>query len=290
MIEDRLAGWLSQGLAGAAPALGLSGDLPTPELLAPKQKDHGDFATNVALGLAARAGRPPREVAQAIVDALPPASFVERVEIAGPGFINVFVTHDWLHEALRDVVKEGAAYGRGPRNGRRVQVEFVSANPTGPLHVGQARNAALGDAIARSLDAAGWDVHREYYFNDAGGQMDRFGASVVARYLQLAGVEADVPDDGYHGDYIAELARDIFQTKGWRACVPRAPSACWCGSGARSIDSASRSTTTSRRPPSTRRGRSPRPSSVCGRRATPTSPRGPCGSGPRRSATTRIAR
>ena len=190
------------------------GDAPEPELSAPRQKDHGDFATNVALTLAGRLGRPPREVAQAIVDAMPPASFIEKVEVAGPGFINLFVTDDWLHEVLRTIAREGGSYGRAEPHGRRVQVEFVSANPTGPLHVGHARNAALGDAIARLLEAAGWAVEREYYFNDAGGQMDRVGASVEAAYLDLAGREAEWPEDGYRGAYVTELARDILASQG----------------------------------------------------------------------------
>jgi len=196
VIEDQLVAWIGEGLVAAAPTLGLEGDLPVPELLAPKQKEHGDFATNVALGLAKRAGRPSREVAQAIVDALPRAPFVERVEIAGPGFLNVFTTDEWLHAALRDVVAAGEAYGRAAANGRRVQVEFVSANPTGPLHIGHARNAVLGDALARLFEAAGWIVEREYYFNDAGRQMDRFAASIEARYLQALGREAEVPEEG----------------------------------------------------------------------------------------------
>ena len=214
MIEDQLVAWIGEGLVAAAPTLGLEGDLPVPELLAPKQKEHGDFATNVALGLAKRAGRPSREVAQAIVDALPRAPFVERVEIAGPGFLNVFTTDEWLHAALRDVVAAGEAYGRAAANGRRVQVEFVSANPTGPLHIGHARNAVLGDALARLFEAAGWIVDREYYFYDAGRQMDRFAASIEARYLQALGREAEVPEEGYHGAYLVPIAEDIRAERG----------------------------------------------------------------------------
>ena len=214
MIEDQLVALIEQALEAAAPSLGIDGDLPTPELLAPKQREHGDFATNVALGLAKRAGRPPREVAQAIVDALPPAPFLEKAEVAGPGFLNLFTTDEWLHDALRDVVASGDSYGRAEPHGRRVQVEFVSANPTGPLTLGHARNAAIGDALARLLEATGCSVEREYYFNDSGGQMDRFGASVEARFLQLAGRNAEVPEDGYHGAYIEDLAREIFETEG----------------------------------------------------------------------------
>ncbi len=208
-IEDRLAEVVREALDASASELGLGDDLPPVEITTPKLKEHGDFATNVALALAGRAGRPAREVAEVIVRHLPRTSYVERAEVAGPGFVNLFVTDDWLHEALRDVARLGPAYGRADRLGRSVQVEFVSANPTGPLHVGHARNAVIGDAIASVMDAAGWDVQREYYFNDAGRQMDLFGASVEARYLQRFGRDAEVPDEGYHGGYIGDVAQEI---------------------------------------------------------------------------------
>ncbi|HEY6567036.1 MAG TPA: arginine--tRNA ligase [Actinomycetota bacterium] len=213
-IESQLTEWLREALAAAAPGLGIDGDLPTPELLAPKQKEHGDFATNVALTLATRAGMPPRKVAQAIADAASPVPFVEKVEIAGPGFLNITTTDAWLHDALRGVVAEGEGYGRAAPTGRRVQVEFVSANPTGPLHIGHARNAALGDALGRLLEAAGETVEREYYFNDAGRQMELFGASVTARYLEVIGRDAQMPEDGYRGAYLVEVARDIQREHG----------------------------------------------------------------------------
>jgi len=214
VIERQLQDWLVDGLRSAATTLGLDGDLPVPALEEPRQKEHGDFATNFALGLAKRADRSPREVAQVLVDALAPAPFVERVEVAGPGFINIWTTDQWLHEVVRSIVSQGSGYGHADPNGSRVQVEFVSANPTGPLHVGHARNAVLGDAVARLLDAAGFTVEREYYFNDAGGQMDRFGASVEARYLQALGRDAEVPEDGYHGDYVTAYALDIVRNFG----------------------------------------------------------------------------
>jgi len=213
-MEDRLASLLGEALARLDDELGLRGEPPAVEISKPKLREHGDFTTNVALALAGRAGRAPREVAALVVANLPPAPFVERVEIAGPGFINIFTTEGWLHDALREVAIRGEAYGRAEPNGLRVQVEFVSANPTGPLTLGHARNAVIGDAMARLLGFTGWTVEREYYFNDAGGQMDRFGASVEARYLQLVGRDAEVPDDGYHGDYIADLARGILEDEG----------------------------------------------------------------------------
>ncbi len=214
MIEDQLVDLLARALRVAAPSIGIDGELPTPELIVPKHREHGDFATNVALGIATRAGRPPREVAQTIADALDPAPFLQRAEVAGPGFLNLFTTDDWLHDALRQVVDRGDSYGRAQPSRRRVQVEFVSANPTGPLTLGHARNAAIGDALARLFEATGWSVEREYYFNDAGGQMDRFGASVEARFLQLTGRHAEVPEDGYHGSYVDDLARGVLETEG----------------------------------------------------------------------------
>jgi arginyl-tRNA synthetase len=218
VIEDDLRGWFRSGLEAAAPELGLDGELPEPEVMEPRQKEHGDFATNVALEVASRIAASPRTVAEAIVAALPPAAFVRKVEVAGPGFINVFLTEGWLHDVLRRIAAEGAAYGMAPRTERRVQVEFVSANPTGPLHVGHARNAVLGDTLARLLDAAGWTVEREYYYNDAGGQMDRFGASVDASYLSHLGRPTEIPEDGYHGAYIDELGRELaVEEPGWAA-------------------------------------------------------------------------
>ncbi len=212
MIEDALADLLRSALASSG--LDLDGEPPEIVLTKPKQKEHGDFATNLALQVAGRVGKPPLEVAEIIVANLPSSDVVESKEIARPGFINFRVRDDWLHRALRDVAARGAAYGRSAPSGRRVQVEFVSANPTGPLTLGHARNAAIGDALARLFEFTGWEVLREYYFNDAGGQMDRFGDSVVARYLQAVGREAEVPDDGYHGSYVADIARDILHAKG----------------------------------------------------------------------------
>jgi arginyl-tRNA synthetase len=212
MIEERLADLLRAALASSG--LELDGEPPPIELTKPRQKEHGDFATNLALTLSARVGRPPREVAEAVVAALPDSDLVGAAEVAGPGFINLRLTDGWLHEALRDAVALGPRFGRTEPHGRRVQVEFVSANPTGPLTLGHARNAAIGDAIARLLEATGWDVEREYYFNDAGGQMDRFGASVEARYLQLLGADTEVPEDGYHGDYVGDLAREVLADEG----------------------------------------------------------------------------
>ena len=214
MIEERLAAVLSEALASVAPSFGLHEPMPSPELERPRRKGFGDFSTNLAMVVATRVGAKPRELAEAIVAALPPAPFLENAEVAGPGFINLWTTDDWLHDVLRTIVREGDRYGGDGPTGEQIQVEFVSANPTGPLTIGHARNAAIGDALARVLIFVGNDVQREYYFNDAGGQMDRFGASVEARYLQLLGRDAEVPEDGYQGEYITDLARLILEAEG----------------------------------------------------------------------------
>src|SRR5215831_5242642 len=160
MIQSTLVDALAEAARTAAPGLGLDpGAVPEPGLERPRQKEHGDWATNLALVLASRAGRKPREVAEAVAAHLGDMGVVDRVEVAGPGFINVFLRSTWLANALRRVLDEGDQYGRSKAGeGRRVQVEFVSANPTGPLHIGHARNAVLGDAIASLLEATGHRV------------------------------------------------------------------------------------------------------------------------------------
>lgn len=179
----------------------------------PKVAAHGDVATNVAMQLAKPARRNPRELAQAIVDALmalpEAAALVESAEIAGPGFINLRVTAAARQAVIAVVAEQGATFGRAPRNGEKILVEFVSANPTGPLHVGHARQAALGDAICRLYDANGWDVTREFYYNDAGNQINNLAISVQARARGLSTDSPEWPADGYKGDYILDIARDF---------------------------------------------------------------------------------
>ncbi|HEY0178905.1 MAG TPA: arginine--tRNA ligase, partial [Dokdonella sp.] len=184
------------------------GDAPAFVVERTKSREHGDFATNVALLLAKPAGRKPRELAAALVAALPASERVAKVEIAGPGFINFFLSPAAYRDELLGMLELGAAYGRNRAGaGHTAGVEFVSANPTGPLHVGHGRNAALGDCIARVLDANGWSVVREFYYNDAGNQIHNLALSVQAR---ARGVEPDQdgwPADGYRGDYIKDVAR-----------------------------------------------------------------------------------
>jgi arginyl-tRNA synthetase len=209
-IQDTLTRLLADAAAAAAPELGLDpADVPAPELLTPRMKEHGDWSTNIALVMAPRAGRPPRAVAEAIAAHIRIDDLIQKVEVAGPGFINLFLSYRWLHDLLAEILERGPGYGRAEPIGQRVQVEFVSANPTGPLHVGHARNAALGDSMARVLEASGYGVEREYYWNDTGTQMELLGASVEARYLELFGIEAEVPEGGYRGAYLRDLAEEI---------------------------------------------------------------------------------
>ncbi|AUT45495.1 arginine--tRNA ligase [Achromobacter sp. AONIH1] len=200
-------------LIQAAVAQSLPDAQPNVLLERPKVAAHGDVATNVAMQLAKPAKRNPRELAQAIVDALmaqPDArALVESAEIAGPGFINLRVTPAARQAVIATVAEQGASYGRAPRTGEKILVEFVSANPTGPLHVGHARQAALGDALCRLYDASGWDVTREFYYNDAGNQIENLAISVQARARGLTPDSPEWPADGYKGDYISDIARDF---------------------------------------------------------------------------------
>jgi len=180
-----------------------------------RDRSHGDFTSNVAMMLAGRCARRPRELAQAIVDALPASDRITQVEIAGPGFINFHLREGASLEVVDDILNRGPAYGRSNvGQGRAVQVEFVSANPTGPLHVGHGRGAAYGATVANLLEAIGNTVHREYYVNDAGRQMDILGTSVWLRYLELTGEELAFPSNGYQGDYVWDIAATLHRDHG----------------------------------------------------------------------------
>lgn len=179
-----------------------------PQLDHTKDPSHGDLATNIAMVLAKEAKRAPRDLATLLVAALPPNGLIERTEIAGPGFINFFLSQTSNTQAIRDVLAAGAQFGQSDvGQGRKVQVEFVSANPTGPLHVGHGRGAAIGDSLCRLLTATGWQVHREFYYNDAGQQIHNLALSVQARAMGKSPEDADWPNDGYRGDYIVDLAQ-----------------------------------------------------------------------------------
>jgi arginyl-tRNA synthetase len=180
----------------------------TPLIERARDRSHGDFATNVALILARKAGRKPRELAEAIIKALPDSALIAKTEIAGPGFINFFLSPSAYHDEVNTILGSGEQYGRSNSgNGQRVGIEFVSANPTGPLHVGHGRNAAIGDSLARLFEATGWNVAREFYYNDAGVQINNLALSVQARCRNIAPEQPGWPADGYRGEYIAEVAR-----------------------------------------------------------------------------------
>lgn len=180
-----------------------------------RDAQHGDFTTNIALRLAKTAGRNPRELAQAIVDALPANSFVQRAEVAGAGFVNFFLTADTDADTLARVRALGVRYGYSSAGaGQKVVIEFVSANPTGPLHVGHGRQAALGDALSSLLQAQGYEVAREYYYNDAGAQIQNLARSVQARARGLNPNEPGWPQDGYAGQYIQDVANDFLAARG----------------------------------------------------------------------------
>ncbi|GAB5413999.1 MAG: arginine--tRNA ligase [Congregibacter sp.] len=174
---------------------------------------HGDLASNVALANAKKLGMPPRQLAEALCAAIADNPAIAKTEIAGPGFINFFLSSESQSAVVRDVLRQGRRYGHNASGaGHKVQVEFVSANPTGPLHVGHGRGAAIGDSIARILAANGWDVTREFYYNDAGAQINNLALSVQARAKGMTPEDSSWPDDGYRGEYIIELA-DAFKNK-----------------------------------------------------------------------------
>jgi arginyl-tRNA synthetase len=196
--------------AGTLPA----GDYPDVALEVPPQKEFGDFASNIAMQSARVAHKAPRIIAQAIVDGMD-YPWLDHAEIAGAGFINFFLKNDVIYDTLKQILAAGDAYGHAPlRQEDTIQVEYVSANPTGPLHVGHGRGAAYGSALVNLLRAAGYNVQAEYYINDAGNQMNNLAASVNARYLELLGKPAEIPENGYHGHDIIETAQAIIDQDG----------------------------------------------------------------------------
>lgn len=190
-----------------------------PQLERTRTSEHGEFASNIAMVMAKKIGMPPRELAQVIIDRMPPSRQLNRAEIAGPGFINFYMNQLALTSVVKDILYEGANYGHhAPDPNHEITVEFVSANPTGPLHVGHGRGAAYGASLASILQAAGYSVQREYYVNDNGRQMDILAVSVWLRYLELCGEQVRFPENGYRGDYIYSIARDVRNEIGdkWR--------------------------------------------------------------------------
>lgn len=190
----------------------------TPEITLerPRDEGHGDWACTVAMRCAKEAKKNPREIAAAIVDSLPENTLVEKVEIAGPGFINFYLKNDAMQDVITKVRTQGEDYGKGtvPEGQRKINIEYISSNPTGPMHVGHGRWAALGSATASLMRHAGFEVFEEFYINDHGVQMDKFGLSIAARYLQQLGHEAEVPEGGYNGLYVNDIAKELIDRDG----------------------------------------------------------------------------
>ncbi|MEE8482908.1 MAG: arginine--tRNA ligase [Acidiferrobacterales bacterium] len=212
-MKNHIHHLLQQAITGLQGGGGLPEQLDIAiEVERARQKGHGDFASNIAMTLAKQARSAPRELAEKIIAALPASEFIEKVEIAGPGFINFYLTPAATLRVVPEILTQKDAFGRSDAGaGKRVQVEFVSANPTGPLHVGHGRGAAYGATVANLLETVGFDVHREYYVNDAGRQMDILATSVWLRYLDLCGETVKFPANGYKGDYVWDIGASLHR-------------------------------------------------------------------------------
>ena len=204
---------LKQNLQSALKELGV--DLDINEIVIENSKDptHGDYATNVALKMARNFSKAPRDVANLIVEKLNKDE-IDHIEIAGPGFINFYMKNNSITGVVNKIIKLDKDFGRSLKKNKKINVEFVSANPTGLLHVGHARGAAIGDSISRILDFDGYDVTREYYINDAGNQIDHLGESLIERYKEILGLPFELPEDGYHGEDVKVVAKKIYDTYG----------------------------------------------------------------------------
>lgn len=216
-MQQELAGFLTKAAQAAKEAGKLEySELPDFVIEVPREKEHGDFASNLALLLAKEAKKSPREIASILVDYLETDyTFITETKIAGPGFINFRLRPSWLYAALESADRKDKNFGRSNiGKGKKVQVEFVSANPTGTLHMGNARGAAVGDTIANVLDAAGYDVTKEYYINDTGTQIENLGLSLEARYFQILGKDGEIPENGYHGEDLIETMRHLIAKDG----------------------------------------------------------------------------
>jgi arginyl-tRNA synthetase len=218
LIQDQVAALIAAGLkaaqeSGALPPFGMPGVV----VERPRQSQHGDYASPVCLRLAKEARMSPRDIAARVIKYLPSAAFVGEVEVAGPGYINVALDASWLVGQVQAILQAGDNFGDvGIGNGKRYQVEFVSSNPTGPIHVGSVRNGVIGDTLARVLAAAGFAVEREYYVNDAGSQVRMFGESLYARYAQALGKNEPFPENGYQGQYVVEMGQEMANQYGNR--------------------------------------------------------------------------
>lgn len=219
-VLEQVKSTLKEEIGRAVIEAGIVSSEQLPDILLelPKEKEHGDLATNLAMQLTRIAKRNPRQIAEELIASLDQEKAgVAKVEVAGPGFINFFMRKDFLYEVIRESHKAGDGYGRiDLGQGKKVEVEFVSANPTGSLHLGHARGAAVGDSLCNVLDFAGYEVTREYYINDAGNQVANLAASIEARYKQALGQDAAMPEDGYHGEDIVGFAKELAEQEGDR--------------------------------------------------------------------------
>jgi len=219
-MKELIVSILREAIGRARAAGQLTGDIPSIGIEAPRDPAHGDVASNIALTLAKPERKPPRAIAEIIKAHVTLPAEVSEVSVAGPGFINFRMSPAYWHSEMRRAASAGRAFWKPrvwelrPGAGKKVQVEFLSANPTGPVTVGHGRNAVLGDTIARLYEAAGFDVTREYYFNDGGRQMKLLGESVRVRYLQAHGIDATMPEEGYQGEYIVDIARVLKAEQG----------------------------------------------------------------------------
>ncbi|KOO37314.1 arginine--tRNA ligase [Priestia koreensis] len=213
-VKDRLKEEVKQAVLKAE--LAQEEQIPEVVLETPKDKAHGDYSTNMAMQLARVAKKAPRMIAEAIIENFDKSkASIEKIEIAGPGFINFYMDNSYLTDVIPTVLNAGAAYGESDAGkGEKIQVEFVSANPTGDLHLGHARGAAVGDSLCNVLAKAGYDVSREYYINDAGNQINNLALSVEARYMQALGMEKEMPADGYHGQDIVGIGKELAEEYG----------------------------------------------------------------------------
>ncbi|MFW6238964.1 MAG: arginine--tRNA ligase, partial [Halanaerobiales bacterium] len=216
-VEERLLAAITTSLRQSLKEVEADVDyaqLPEIEIEVPREKEHGDYASNVAMVMARYFQESPRDVAGRLADNFN-CELVKEVEIAGPGFINFFLDNSWLHECLQLIIDRGKDYGRiDVGQGESIQIEFVSANPTGPLHAGHSRGAVVGDILASILDNAGYDVEREYYINNVGNQINVLGSSLQIRYRQQCGEEVDLPEEAYSGAYLIDYAADLHAEYG----------------------------------------------------------------------------
>lgn len=215
MSKQQIESLIQTALQSLKGSLNLPEQLPKIVIEAPKEKQHGDFASNIALVLAKILGQNPRELAAVLIKAMPPASFLDKTEIAGPGFINFFLAPHAIFQVVPEILALKSNFGLSKNNqGKSILLEFVSSNPTGPLHVGHGRHAAFGAVVGNLLAAVGYEVYREYYVNDAGRQMDIVAVSVWLRYLELCGEKLVFPANGYRGAYVVEVARKFQEKRG----------------------------------------------------------------------------